>query len=262
MNMKRMIKFATVTTCLILSLNFVQAQEVCDNKPIVISGKVTDFNGTPIDSCVVQLLHRDFSIAYKTYTDKNGNYALNNVEKGKYMAMYAIRPKEYPRCNAVPKKDMRLEYWAWNIIADKNLTINPRYDKLELYGTTVYQVYGGFPKLFIYFRPMSLTKYISYPDSIFLDKSKAEKSADISVKPENFDIKVYADDEPLKVRSIQTIKEYEGEDSPSMLGYIIQVDLPKSRPQKPYIIIRVVGDNKEYHEKGENIYFYELNKFE
>ena len=63
-----------------------------------------------------------------------------------------------------------------------------------------------------YFRPISLTKYTSYPDSVFLNKKKAEKRIDISVKPENLDIRVYADDEPLKVRSIQAITEYEGED--------------------------------------------------
>lgn len=256
--MRKTIRIITVTLlCSILSPAFVQAQDP-NNKTISISGQVTDFNGTPIDSSVVQLLHDDFSIAYETYTDKKGNYILKNVDKGRYRAMYVIRPKEYPRRNAVPKKDMRLEYWAWNIIADRNLIINPRYHRLELYGTTVYYFKGGYPKLFVYFRPMSLTKYTSYPDSVFLNKKEAEKITDISVKPENLDIKVYADDEPLEVRSMQAVKEYEGEDIPPMLGYLIQVDAPKTKPEKPYIIIKLVGEDKEFHEKGENIYFYEM----
>ncbi len=259
---KMNMRSTTLVIILILSFNFCIAQKQnIKNNTIIISGKVTDFNGNPIDSSVVQILHRNFSVAYETYTDKNGNYILKNIPNGIYMAMYVIRPKEYPRRNAVPKDKMRLEYWAWNIIADKDLIINPRYDKLELYGTTAFEVYGGRPGLFIYFRPMSLTKYLSYTESTFLDKSKSEKEADISVKPENLDIKIYADDELLKINSIQTIQEYTGEDKLPMIGYIVQVDIPKTKPQNPYVIIKVVAENKEYNEKGENIFFYEFDKF-
>lgn len=84
------------------------AQNHAEN--ITISGKVTDFEGKPIDSCRVKLMYSDFSSAYEVYTDKKGDYLIPNVEKGKYMALYAIRPKEYPRQNAVLSKDMKLEF--------------------------------------------------------------------------------------------------------------------------------------------------------
>ncbi|MFT4071602.1 MAG: carboxypeptidase-like regulatory domain-containing protein [Dysgonamonadaceae bacterium] len=234
---------------------------ICEaQNTVTIAGKVTDFQGNPIDSSIVELLHPNFKTAYETYTDKKGNYKLN-VEKGKYMAMYVIRPKEYPRQNQVSENNMRLEYWAWNIIADKDLVINPRYHRLEIYGSHVFETYGGYPGLFIYFRPMSLTKYLSYPKEIYLDKAKSEKIADISVKPENLKIQIYADEEPVKINSIQPIEEYHGENQKSMTAYLVQVDYPKSKIQKPYIVFRIIAENTEFGEKGENIFFYEREKF-
>lgn len=170
---------------------------------VTISGKVTNFEGIAIDSAVVQILHSDFTTAYETYTDKDGNYNLKNIRKGKYAAMYVIRPKEYPRKDAVEEKDMRLEFWGWNIIADRDLIINPRYHKLELYGTTVFEEYGGRPELLVYFRPMSITKNIAYGKAVYLNKNVLEEEADLSVSTEYIDVEVYAGEEPLRVNSIQ-----------------------------------------------------------
>lgn len=233
-----------------------QAQET-----VKISGRVTDFNNNPIDSCTILIQNRAFEEMYVTYSDKDGYYSLDSVQKGNYTSLYAIRLEEYPRANAVPEEDMRLEFWAWNIMADRDLTINPRYDKLELYGTTVYEIFGGYPGLFVYFRPMSITRLISTSKENYLDKHKSEEqNPDISVKPEFLDVKVFADDEPLKVNSVQTIQEYVG-DGNFMNAYIVQVDRPKSKIDKPYRIIKVQAENKEFNEMGENWYFYEVPKF-
>jgi hypothetical protein len=231
----------------------------CSQNTITISGQVTDFDGNSIDSCIVQVKRPDFSTAYETYTDKNGYYAIDNVKKGKYVAIYAIRPKEYPRENAIPEKDMRLEFWAWNVTAYTNLIINPRYHRLELFGTTVFKIEGGYNGMMIYVRPMSLGKYLSYSKEVYLNKSKAEKEADISVAPEHFKVKVFMDEQELHINSIQPVEEYAGSDNLPMTGYIIQVDLPKTKPEKPYCVFRIEAENTEYQEKGENIYFYELD---
>lgn len=237
-------------------LLMIQAQET-----VKISGRVTDFNNNPIDSCQIRIQNRGFEDLYTTYTDKDGYYSLDNVQKGNYTSFFALRPKEYPRANSVPEEDMRLEFWAWNIIADRDLTINPRYDKLEIYGTTAYEIFGGYPGLFIYFRPMSVTKVINTSKANYLDKRKSEEqNPDISVKPEFLDVKIFADDEPLKVNSVQPIQEYVG-DGNFMNAYIVQVDRPKSKTDKPYRIIKVVAENKEFNEMGENWYFYEIPKF-
>ena len=212
---------------------------------ITISGQVTDFDNNPIDSCLVALYHEDFSTAYETYSDKTGHYLLNGVEKGHYLCMFALCLKEYPRENAVPEEDMRLEFWAWNVIADRDLIINPRYQKLELYGTNVFKVAGGYPCFFVYFRPMSVTNYIN--------------NIDVSVRPEHLDVKIFADNELLKINSITPVEEYGG--TMSITGYIVQVDAPKDKPDKPYIIFRIEAENKEFNEKGENLYFYEWKNY-
>ncbi len=136
--------FSTISIFLFFQIGYSQNNE---RDFIEISGQVTDFEGNPIDSAVVQLKHPDFSEAYSTYSDADGNYKLTGVKKGVYAAMYVLRPKEYPRKNAVSPKDMRLEFWAWNVIADRNLTINPRYHRLELYGLNAFMVMLNLKKL-------------------------------------------------------------------------------------------------------------------
>lgn len=254
----------STSICIILLLFTVMIschrQQRNEIETVIISGKVTDFDGLPVDSSIVEIKNPDFTTAYETYTDQSGNYSLK-VEKGKYMAMYAMRPKEYPRANAVPKEDMKLEFWAWNIVADKDLTINPRYHKLEIYGTNVFKVRGGPRTLFVYFRPMSVTKLVSYSEDILLNKSRAQKISDISVQPENLEVKIYADDHLLKINSIQPIEEYPGEGNIPMLGYIAQVEAPETTTDSRYMILRIVAENKELGEKGENLYFYELDHY-
>ena len=177
-------------------------------KTITISGNVTDFNDNAIDSAVVRIFHNDFSIAYETHSDKNGKYSFDSIKAGNYLAMYVIRQKEYPRMNAVLENDMRLEFWAWNIIADSDLIINPHYHKLELYGTTVFEEFGGLPELYVYFRPMSVTKCINYGKDIYTDKNKMEeKDIDLSVSPEDIEVDVFADDNQLIVNAIHPIYE-------------------------------------------------------
>lgn len=229
---------------------------------ITISGRVTDFKGNPIDSCWVGLDYTDFSAVYETYTDKDGYYSLNNVKKGKYMSMFALRMKEYPRLDQVPDEDKRLEFWGWNIIADRDLTINPRYHRLELYGTNAFKVEGGYNGLFIYTRPMSTGKLLSYSKELLLDKKKAEKEADISVNPDFFRARVYIDDEEVQINSIQPVVEFLGMDNPGMGAFLIQTDLPKKKYDRPYVIIRIVAENLEHNEMGENIFFYELKDYE
>jgi len=229
-----------------------------NDNTVTISGQVTDFDGNPIDSCWVALFYEDFSTAYETISDKTGHYVLSGVEKGRHWCMYALRLKEYPRANAVPEEDMRLEFWAWNVIADRDLTINPRYHRLELYGTYAFLTNSG---LMIYTRPMSLGKSLSYSKDVYLDKSVLEKVANISVNPEHFEVKVFLDEQPLKVNSVQPIEEFGGEGQMTITGYIIQTDLPREKPDTPYVIIRVEATNTEENEKGENLFFYELKEY-
>lgn len=105
---------------------------------VKISGTVTDYNGSPVDSCTVLIYNPDFTEAYETASDTQGHYTLDSIPKGKYAAIAAMRINEYPRMLQVAPEDMRLEFWAWNVIADRDITLNIRYGKLELYGTTAF----------------------------------------------------------------------------------------------------------------------------
>lgn len=252
--MYKLLFISILTICSLLNL---QGQS---SETITVSGKVTDFEGMPIDSCVVQILHSDFSTAYESLSDKQGNYTINGVRKGKYLALYAIRPKEYPRRNAVPDVDKRLEYWAWNLIADRDLTINPRYHRLELYGLTAFRVQGSSSGLMVYVRPMSLGKLLQYSADIYTDKKGIDKEVDISVAPDSFKVKAFIDNKPVKIISVQPIKEYSRANGKPMIGYILQLEI-NNKPEKPYIEIRIEGTNTKFNEKGENICFYEIENY-
>lgn len=52
------------------------------------------------------------------------------------------------------EKDQRLEFWAWNFIADRDTTLNIRYHRMEVYGLRIFHIPGGMPTYQIYVRPM------------------------------------------------------------------------------------------------------------
>ena len=147
----------------------------------------------------------------------------------------------------VSAENMRLEFWAWEVIADRDLTINPRYDRLELYGFRVFEVIGGPPYLMAYVRPMSMGRFL-----------ETGNIKDISPASNDVEFQLFANEEPLSVRSIQTIKEYTGEGETPQTAFIIQFDRPRSFSGN-YCIFRIEATHNAYgREKGENIFFYEL----
>ena len=258
--MRKLLLFSSI---FILGIN-VFAQ---NGNTITISGQVTDFDGNPIDSCLVRLCRKNFSSVYVTYSEKTGYYTLKDVEKGYYMALMAIRPEEYPRPvfvkadEVVSDEKKRLEYWAWNVIADKDLTINPRYGRLELYGFQVFEVFGGTPYLMAYVRPGSLGKMLSFDQKEWSDKKKMEKTVDVSVEAKDIEFKIYAGDEQLSIHSIQTLDEYVGDSIPTFRGFFLQFDRPKEFSDN-YCIFRIEATHKLFgEEKGENVYFYELKDY-
>lgn len=225
---------------------------------VKISGRVTDFNGNPVDSCTVLIYNPDFSEAYETLSDSSGNYLLDSIPAGKYAAIAAMRVNEYPRMLQVPPQDMKLEFWAWNVIADRDIILDIRYDKLELYGTKAFIEYGGRQEMLIYTRPMSVTKVIAYQN--FIDKSEAERNSIVTVEPQYMSFEVYVDGEPMEIYSIQplTLPNTNG-NSDNDICYLIQAKLPTdiySRNQKNYEV-RVVGHNSQYNEHGESVYYLE-----
>lgn len=225
------------------------------NDSIVISGIVSDFEGNPADSAFVELKGKNFGreSKYETHTDNNGRYFLR-VKKGRYLALASMKMCEYPKSNTqLAPEDQRLEFWAWNVIADVDQEINIHYHRLEVYGLNVFRIEGATPGYTIYCRPMSLSKYYANPD-------KPVSETDICTDPDQLKVEVEINGVPTKVNMKQKVKEYVS--SGICNGYLLHVNLPKNKSSKPYDIFRVVMTDLENGDKGEAMYYLEKKQYE
>jgi len=212
-----------------------------DPENIMISGKVTYFNGDPVDSALVEVKNKDFSPAFSTHTDKNGNYSLQ-VKKGKYLGLLAIRMDEYPRSSSLPAEEQKLEFWAWNFIADNDTLINMQYHRLEIYGLNAFRIYGSYPGYTIYCRPMSLGRL-------------HEGKSDLAPEPEELDITVEINGTAVKLNMKQKVREFVPGDE--LYGYLLHVDLPDEKTVKAYDIFRIKMKNMSNGDTGEALLYKE-----
>ena len=219
---------------------------------IKISGRVTDFNDKPISNCTVMLMDGRFNAIESVVTDSVGFYLMNGIKPGKYMALTAIKWDEYVRFSKLPEQDRRLEFWAWNIIADKDLIINPRYHRLELYGTTAFCPTGT-NALMVYTRPMSTTEAMKYDEKLYRDNNNGV--IDYSVKLEDFQVQAFIDDREVKIRHIANTTEQYG--NQKMGAFILMLDYNVRHDDRTVHKIRITAENVKYHEKGENICFFQ-----
>lgn len=203
---------------------------------ITISGKVTDFNNNPIDSAFVEIKNSRFETLYSTYSNKNGDYSLV-IDEGLYIALACIRMRDYGINN--------LEFWAWNVPAFENLTLDIHYDKLEIYGINVFKIQGGYQGYSMYFRPMSLTRF-------------KNKMNDISPGIENIDLTVEINGKNVKINSVQKIEEYNN--SRKVYGFLIQTEIGEPT-DKNFDIIKIKGKDKDTGDIGEAIYFKTKEKY-
>jgi hypothetical protein len=75
--------------CIPLSFLFGTVGYAQQQDSVTISGRVTDFNGQPIDSCSVCWYTPRFNPVSEGITNKDGYYTAR-VPKGKYQSVYAI----------------------------------------------------------------------------------------------------------------------------------------------------------------------------
>uniref|UniRef100_UPI00321691E9 carboxypeptidase-like regulatory domain-containing protein n=1 Tax=uncultured Draconibacterium sp. TaxID=1573823 RepID=UPI00321691E9 len=222
----------------------------------VISGKVRDFNGQPLDSVTIRLKNRTFENVYETLSDKYGNYTLK-VKEGDYYCLYAIKLPEY-RVN-------RLEYWIWNVPVYKNININPQYDRMEIYGINVFEPQVTPQETYmVYFRPMSLTKTQQFAAEQEVNKEEfetAEKTENllnksdklINVSPDSIsseELVIEINGIKSEILEINKITEYAR--GFKMYGYIVQVLKPENQKSNDseYDFISVTLRSKETNEIG------------
>lgn len=220
---------------------------------VTIKGRVTDYNGAPLDSVSVFFQNTKFSVVHESLTDKDGYY-IAKIKKGRYYAMGCINMSEYPNAGSVlPEEEQRLEFWAWNFIADKDTTFNMQYHRLEVYGINPFRIQGATPGYTIYCRPMSLTRTFKYM------KTKTPH-ASLAPEPDKLKVKVTINGEEVPLRKKQKITEYFSEEEFGD-GYLLFVDLPKLKNDWEYYIFRIQMTDLENGDKGEGVYYLEKKKY-
>lgn len=224
---------------------------------VTLSGKVTDFEGNPIDSAIIRVMDRDFKVPYLTYSRSDGTYSIM-VEKGVYNCVYATKISEY--------RKTKLEYWAWNVPLMENLEINPQYNNMEIYGINAFEPQiTPYETYMIYFRPMSLKKIIQIIEKQAVDKQSFENIGKVeqlltpdsdnlfnmspdSISTKELTVKVNGFDS--KIVTITRVKEYAR--GMFMYGYFIQIVKPEetSKMQLEYDKISITLNSVETNETG------------
>lgn len=236
-----------LTSVLFFSLTLLPIY-VCGQEKVNISGYVTDYDNNPLDSVTVSWREENTKSVVEVLTDENGYYTAQ-VPKGKYYSMIAINFSKYIHTSTLPNDERRLEFWAWNFIADRDTTFNMKYDRMEVYGINVFRIQNSFPAYTIFFRPMSLTRALEW-----MKKSTSEIR--LGPSPENADIIVYINNEPVNINMIQEVKEYIA-DSQYFVSYLLSVSLPQHKSSLPYDIFKIEITDKENGDRGEGVYFLE-----
>ncbi|MBN1224950.1 MAG: carboxypeptidase regulatory-like domain-containing protein [Candidatus Aminicenantes bacterium] len=211
---------------------------------ITISGRVSDFEGQPIEGASVFLKDDRFNDIATAISDKDGVYSMT-VPKGRYMSLVAV--KDY--------QVKYLEYWAWSVPAFKDLKINPRFDRMEVYAMNAWRPQGAYPSYQIYFRPMSLSMAKTAIEKAGgMEKLNALPVIDIAPKLEKDNIEVTIDNRHVQILEINRVREASGSNQ-YMFGYLIQVALPEKTEDDTYSVITITLSDPETGEKGEGCLF-------
>jgi hypothetical protein len=231
--------------CLATAAWPIVSQDSGMTEKVIISGRVTDFEGQPIESASVFLKDDRFNDVATAISDKAGLYSMN-APKGRYMALAAV--KDY--------QIKYLEYWAWNVLAIHDLEINPRFDRLEVYAINAWRPQGAYPSFQIYFRPMSLSKATAViTEAGGMDKLNGLPVIDIAPKLDKKDIEVAIDGQPVEILEVNRVREASGRNQ-YMYGYLIQVALPGKKKDDAYSVITITLSDPETGEKGEGCLFF------
>lgn len=222
-----------------------QAAQAKAPATVKVSGRVTDFEGRPIEGAVIELKNSRFDNVAEGVSDKDGRYSLT-APKGTYMALAAV--KDY--------RVKSLEYWAWTVPADRDLEINPRFDRLEVYGINAWRPQGGYASYQIYFRPMSLTRTVKkVTEAGGMENLGKLPVIDIAPELAADDIQVTIDGQPVKVLQVIKVREASGPGQ-YLFGYLIQVPLPERKPTTEYFPITITLTDRATGEKGEGCLFF------
>lgn len=265
----------TILAFLLLSL--CSAGYALPQDSVTIRGRVTDYNGQPIDSCSIFWQSPSFDEIKQAITNKDGYYTAR-IPKGKYQSIGAIKMSTYPHTAkaGLPEADQRLEFWAWDFIADRDTTLNIRYHRMEAYGLRVFHIPGGMPTYQIYVRPMSLTRFLQWQKKASPEKNvhkqdvsnveqtascKQAKGTLLAPPADKLKATVWIDGEEVPILMKQEIKEY-FDATEYGNAYLLTVDMPKHQKSNlPYRIFKVELTDLENGDRGEGLYYMEKEDY-
>lgn len=185
----------------------------------IIHGTVIGGEGI-LPGVSVEIKNEQFETLYETVSDEAGTFSLS-VPDGIYPFLTAVR--DYG--------DRYLEYWAQNVPAQRELTLDVRIDTVEVYGLHAFHVKGAANALTVYFRPMSLQKFKSGAHEIAPDLDKCN-------------ITVLVDGQQSEIYSLNRVQEYAGEDVGLLTAYLLQVSVPLNADEWKRVDV-TVRDNEE-----------------
>ena len=171
---------------------------------MLLYGTVTDKGGSALSSVLVEVKNSGFETIYSAQTDELGHYEID-LPAGLHPFVTAVR--DYA--------ETYLEYWCHNLTIRQDMELNIKIDTLEIYGLNYFRIAGAFPALMVYFRPMSLQKFLSQTENI---------APDINT------MKFSADGNELSVLKVNQVEEFIGDCS--LCAYLIQIEEPASNWNK------------------------------
>ena len=193
----------------------------------VISGKITDFESNPFPAAVVYNLHtfEGLSGDIGVWSDESGNYTLT-LPKGEYHSIF-VDDNTYAQSS--------LEAWGWKMIVDCDEVHDYKIGNGEVYSLDVWTNNGGFPTLFMYFRPMILSYAMKQNVNSAEVNGKQYSVYDTCPEIELHNISVAINGSKADNISLQKIIET-GQDGSAMPAYILQVERPSAIGKQTVVV--------------------------
>ncbi len=199
-----------------------------------IYGRITDFNGNPIPAYVWAIPERELPNLIKNgfdgtvvQADRDGKYELWLPEE-KITGIF-IDDENYQKAT--------FECWIWDVNLRRDIEINPRIDKVEIYNLRVWQSYLGEPPLHLHFIPCSLLRTLSK----------------IPERLKRNEVKVYVNDEECKIKTFTEHKTWF--ERGTLFSYILDINPDKFDPNNTIVRVEIEWETefkgKKAKEKGE-----------
>ncbi len=186
---------------------------------IIVRGRLTDFNGSPLKEGEVLFNDDNFKAIFSTKTDSEGQFEVE-IEQRTYPSVFIC--KDY--------KIKHLEFWHWNFNPRKDDFLEVKIDGLELYGIKAWETNPTYPGIIIFFRPMSLKKY--------KELGELNKNTPILIAPNLGieDLRIAVDGKLAKIIGLNKVKEHISAEQ-YMEAYLAHISIEGMAPNLKRITI-------------------------